>query len=49
MDLKKKWHETKCSEGQSAVKWSGMIGEWFKAMTGVRQGYILSPFCLPLL
>ena len=30
-------------EGQSAVKWSGTIGEWFKVMTGVRQGCILSP------
>jgi len=30
-------------EGQSTVKWSGTIAEWFKVMTGVRQGCILSP------
>jgi len=37
-------------EGQSTVKWSGTIGKWFKVMTGVRQGCILSPvlFALPI-
>ena len=35
-------------EGQSTVKWSGTIEEWFKVMTGVRHECILSPVLFAL-
>jgi len=36
-------------EGQSAVKWRGTVGEWFKVITGARQGCILSPVLFALI
>jgi len=35
-------------DGQRAVKWSGVIGEWFIVITGIRQGCILYPLLFAL-